>query len=59
MLQYHAASVPVYGAFIASKMHIKTGWGKGSIQYPNPGLPAKLIVWGMETLTNKYTEAMK
>ena len=59
MIQYHAASVPVYAAFIASKMHIETLWGKGAIQYPNPGLPAKLIVWGMETLTNKYTEAMK
>lgn len=59
MLQYHFASIPVYAAYIASKMHIKTSWGKGSITYPNPGLPAKLIVWGMETLTQKYTDAMK
>ena len=59
MCQYHAASIPVYAAYIASKMKIKTGWGKGSIRYPNPGLPAKLIVWGIETLSNRYKDAMK
>lgn len=58
MLQYHLSSIPVYCSYLASKLHIKVSWGKGSIKYPNPGLPSKLIVWGMETLTKKYTVAI-
>lgn len=58
MAQYHFASFPVYASFVASKFHIKNSWGKGSIKYPNPGLPAKLIIWGMETLCEKYAEVV-
>lgn len=59
MMQYHLSSVPVYASYLATKLHIKNSWGKGSIAYPNPGLPAKLIVWGMETVSKKYAAAMK
>jgi len=59
MLQYHIVSIPVYAAYFAQKLHIKTSWGKGSIAYCNPGLPAKLIIWGMETMSEKYAKSMK
>lgn len=57
-VQYHSANIPVYASYLLSQFHIKNKWGKGSISYPNPGLPSKLIVWGMETMTDKYLQAM-
>lgn len=58
-IQYHFTSIPVYVGFILAKLHIKNSFGKASISHPNPGIPAKLIVWGMETLTDKYRNAME
>ena len=58
-VQYHFTSIPVYVGYVLTKLHIKNSLGKASISHPNPGIPAKLIVWGMETLTEKYRGAMK
>lgn len=57
-IQYHCTSIPVYISYIVSKFGIRSSWGKGAITYPNPGLPAKLIVWGLETVSQKYAIAM-
>ena len=58
VIQYHVTSIPVYASYVISKFGIKKSWGKGAIKYPNPGLPAKLIVWGMEVVSQKYALAM-
>lgn len=57
-IQYHFTSIPVYVGFVLTKLHVKNSLGKASIAHPNPGIPAKLIVWGMEVLTDKYKSAM-
>lgn len=58
MIQYHCLCIPDYVAFILRKFGSKK-YTENVVRVPNPGLPAKLIVWGMETLANKYAEAMK
>lgn len=58
-IQYHFYNIPVYLGYILSRLHIKNSFGKASIAYPNPGIPSKLIVWGMEILTQKYRLAME
>lgn len=59
LIQYHFANIPVYIGYILSKMHISNSLGKESTAYPNPGIPAKLIVWGMEVLTKRYGAALR
>lgn len=58
-VQYHVTSVPVYIGFVLTRLHIKNSFGKGAIEHPNPGIPAKLIVWGMERLTKEYRLALE
>ncbi len=58
MLRYHFFCIPDYSAYVLRKL----GWNIKSeivVKYPNPGIPAKLIVWGMEYLTEKYKRAMQ
>lgn len=59
VVQYHASLIPVYFAFVLNKLGIENKIGQGNTDYPNPGLPAKLILWGMETVTAKYADALK
>lgn len=57
MIQYHFAVMPEYLAFVIRKLGINF-WYEKVVKYPNPGLPAKLIIWGMETVSGKYAVAM-
>lgn len=58
MIHYHFVVLPDYIAFVLRKIGYKCKT-ENVVRYPNPGLPAKLIIWGMETLTKKYASAMK
>lgn len=57
MIQYHCSVIPDYLAYMLRKIGCNVQSEK-IVPYPNPGLPAKLIVWGMETLTDKYKAAL-
>lgn len=56
-IQYHCATMPDYIAYFLRKVGVKAKSEK-VIPYPNPGLPAKLIVWGMEKVSGEYKKAM-
>lgn len=58
MLWYHCNCIPAYADFVLQKLGIDTH-SELVIRIPNPGLPAKLIIWGMEVLTERYGQAMK
>lgn len=58
MLKYHFLTLPDYTAFVLRKIGFKIK-SEAVINYPNPGLPAKLIVWAMDNMTNKYLQALK
>lgn len=57
MIQYHFATLPDYFAYALRKVGFEAH-SDIVVTYPNPGLPAKLIVWGMETVTAKYKSAL-
>ena len=57
MIQYHCAVSPDYIAYALRKMKINIH-SDLVVPYPNPGIPAKLIIWGMETMTEKYNHAL-
>ena len=56
-IQYHCATMPDYIAYVLRKLGIKAKSEK-VIPYPNPGLPAKLILWGMEKVSEEFKKAM-
>lgn len=56
-IQYHFATIPDYIAYISRKVGINIKSEK-VIPYPNPGLPAKLIIWGIEKLKDEYESAL-
>lgn len=58
-IQYHLATLPDYIAFVLRKLGVKKAHSDKVIPYPNPGLPAKLIIWAMEKVSSNYSEAMK
>lgn len=58
MVYYHCICIPAYADVVLGKFGASLNRDI-VVRVPNPGLPAKLIVWGMEVLTNKYIEAMK
>lgn len=58
MLKYHVATIPEYCRYVMSKLGVKIQIKKLN-PYPNPGLPAKLIVWGIDFLTVEYKKAME
>ena len=47
-----------YAAYFLRRCGIKAK-SEAVVIYPNPGIPAKLIVWGMEVMTEKYSRAMR
>jgi len=57
MMQYHVAVIPEYTAYVLRKIGLNVHIER-VVRYPNPGLPAKLIVWGMETVKSNYLSAM-
>lgn len=58
MIQYHFATIPDYTAYVLKKLGFNVV-SHAVISYPNPGLPSKLIIWGMEVVTNKYVIALE
>ena len=58
MIQYHFCCIPDYAAYFLRKCGIDVK-SEVVVVYPNPGLPAKLIVWGMDVMTKKYRSAMR
>lgn len=53
-VQYHFATIPEYLGYVLNRAGISNSIGERVNPYPNPGLPSKLIIWGMETVTNEY-----
>jgi hypothetical protein len=58
MIQYHFCCIPDYAAYFLRKCGINVK-SEVIVGYPNPGLPAKLIVWGMDVMTKKYSKAIR
>lgn len=58
-LQYHLSTIPEYLDFVASKLNWEPNFSKNHPNlYPNTGLPAKMVIWGIETTVKKYTSAL-
>lgn len=56
-IQYHVSTIPEYMDYICSRMHRSTSFSKGHPNlYPNPGLPAKMVIWGILCETEKYKQ---
>lgn len=59
-LRYHVCTMPEYMAYIKAKLYIKQKHDHSDKinPYPNPGLPSRLILWGIEKVSQKYIDAI-
>jgi hypothetical protein len=57
MIQYHFLCIPDYVTYVLRKVGFNVT-PQTVIRHPNPGIPSKLIVWGMDVLTKKYSDAL-
>ena len=54
-VRYHWSTIPEYMDFVLLKLGQAPRFGgKRENHVPNPGLPAKMVIWGIETEIKRY-----
>ena len=62
LLKYHYCILPEYIDYLKAKLHLKCkghSYNKRANLYANPGLPSRLVIWGIEKITSDYRVVIK